>query len=124
MQLIGHALISYEPIFWAQNKSEILNERQNLFVYNAAMVKYAKEINAEFSVVCDNIAEAVIANAAEAKFIVCHTDVAKKFADLAQFYLFDSKIACIIKDESDLEVLANLGVDAAIFRQGVIGGNF
>ena len=124
MQLIGHWLVPYESLFWVRSKNEISNERQNLFDYDEATIGRAKELNAEFSVVCRSVSEAIIAKAAGAKFIVCNTHEAKEIADLAQFYLFDSKIACVINSEDELEILAKFGVDAAIFRQGIIGGNF
>ncbi|MDL0089378.1 hypothetical protein [Campylobacter gastrosuis] len=117
MQILGHDLIAYEPLIFT--KDEIYENC--FFEFDKALIKKAKEQNAQFSVVCDDLTKAILANASGAKFIICDIKNAKNFAKMAEFYLFDSKIACVIDDEAEIAILAYLGVDVAIFREAIRG---
>ncbi|MGG7048755.1 MULTISPECIES: hypothetical protein [unclassified Campylobacter] len=117
MQLIGHPLAPYESLLHAKTKAEI---RQNcVFKFDENLIKTAIEKKVDFGVFCNEISQAIIANAVGAKLIICEKNLAQNFAKLAQFYLFDSKIACIIKTDSELENLAELEVDTAIYEQAL-----
>ncbi|MBE3022393.1 hypothetical protein [Campylobacter sp. 7477a] len=124
MQLIGHELVEFEPLFWTQSTNEMSKDRLNLFEFDKDLIKFAKQRQMNFATVCIDTKQAIIANACGAKFILCHKLIAKNLSDLAQFYLFDAKIACVITHEHELEELAKFGVDVAIFQKGVVGGNF
>jgi hypothetical protein len=122
MQLIGHELVPYEPLFWRENADQIKADEQNLFKFNKAMIKRAQEKGAKFSVTCENVSECIIANAAGANLLVISKrEFTPKAANLAQFYLFDAKVACIIGDESELSEIAGDQADVAIFKNAVIG---
>ncbi|MBR8464589.1 hypothetical protein KDD93_08460 [Campylobacter sp. faydin G-24] len=124
MQLIGHELVAYEPLFVVSSESQIMAGRVNLFDFDKNMIAYANELNTEFAVYCSDVSQAIIANAAGAKLIIANElEKAKKFAEFAQFYLFDSKIAYVINDEVELETLAQNGVDVAIFKKGIDNGD-
>ena len=121
MQLIGHELVPYEPLFWRENADQIKADEQNLFKFNKAMIKRAQERGAKFSVTCENVSECIIANAAGANLLVISKrEFTPKAANLAQFYLFDAKVACIIGDESELSEIAGYQADVAIFKNAVI----
>ena len=86
------------------------------------MIKRAQEKGAKFSVTCENVSECIIANAAGANLLVISKrEFTPKAANLAQFYLFDAKVACIIGDESELSEIAGYQADVAIFKNAVIG---
>ena len=121
MKLIGHELVPYEPLFWRENARQIEAGKQNLFKFDAAAIKRAQELGAQFSVEAENLNEAIIANAAGAKFIVVPRELAGKAAKLAQDYLFDAQICVVIGGEDELAELSETGADAAIFKNAVIG---
>ena len=121
MQLIGHELVPYEPLFWCENADQIKAGEQNLFKFDATAIKRAQELGAQFSVEAENLNEIIVANAAGAKFIIVPRELAGKAAKLAQDYLFDAQICVVIGSENELAELSETGADAAIFKNAVIG---
>ena len=121
MKLIGHELVPYEPLFWRENAQQIEADKQNLFKFDAASIKRAQELGANFSVEAENLNEVIVANAAGAKFIVVPRELAGKAAKLAQDYLFDAQICVVIGSENELAELSETGADAAIFKNAVVG---
>lgn len=122
MQLIGYDLVEFKALKFINSKDEL--EHNSLFKFDKHLIKLAQKNGFEFSVICQNLKEAIISNAVGAKFIICDKIMANEFSNLAEYYMFDSKIACVIDDEAELEELAKLKVDTAIFKQGIVNGNF
>lgn len=120
MQIIGHKLIEYENFNLIQTVENILNFDNLIFEYNEDFIKNARNSGKTFSVIVRNLNEAVLANALKAKFIIIEKNnisIAKEVVKLAEFYLFDSKIAVIIENyEKDLLSAINLRVDAVIYK--------
>jgi len=121
MKLIGHELVPYEPLFWRENAQQIEAGKQNLFKFDAAAIKRAQELGAQFCVETENLDEIIVANAAGAKFIVVPRELACKAAKLAQDYLFDAQICAFVESENELAALSETGADSAIFKNAVIG---
>ncbi|MCR4941349.1 MAG: hypothetical protein K5978_00970 [Campylobacter sp.] len=117
MQLLGHELVDFEPLNLIKNEDEICQNA--LFKFDKNLIKLAKQKGVKFSVICKKINEAIIANAVGASLIVCDKKLAKSFVKLAEFYIFDAKIACIISQDSQLDILAKLGVDTAIYQSAI-----
>lgn len=120
MQIIGHKLIEYENFNLIQTVENILNFDNLIFKYNENFIKNARNSGKTFSVIVRNLNEAILANALKAKFIIIEKNnisIAKDVVKLAEFYLFDSKIAVIIENyEKDLLNAINLRVDAVIYK--------
>lgn len=120
MQIIGHKLIEYKNFNLIQTVENILNFDNLIFEYNEDFIKNAKDNGKTFSVIARNLNEAILANALKAKFIIIEKNnisIAKEVVKLAEFYLFDSKIAIIIENyEKDLLNAVNLRVDAVIYK--------
>lgn len=120
MQIIGHKLIKYENFNLIQTVENILNFDNLIFEYNENFIKNAKNSGKTFSVIVRNLNEAILANALNAKFIIIEKNnisITKEVVKLAEFYLFDSKIAVIIENyEKDLLNAINLRVDAVIYK--------
>ncbi len=119
MKILGDELIKFEPLFLCKSEDEISNGRQNLFKFDRNLIKKALETEANFSIIANDINEAIIANAAGAKFIIADIDIAKDLAKIAESYLFDALIAVLIKDESELAQLAKFNIDAAILPNAI-----
>ena len=120
MQIIGHKLIEYENFNLIQTVENILNFDNLIFEYNENFIKNARNSGKTYSVIVRNLNEAVLANALNAKFIIIEKNnisITKEVVKLAEFYLFDSKIAIIIENyEKDLLNAINLRVDAVIYK--------
>lgn len=64
-----------------------------------------------------NKAEAVMANANGVGFLVCENiSFARQLQAIANDYLFDSKIALIIKDDDELNDAIDARIDAVIYK--------
>ena len=120
MKIIGHKLIKYENFNLIQTVENILNFDNLIFEYNEDFIKNAKDNGKTFSIIARNLNEAILANALNAKFIIIEKNnisIAKEVVKLAEFYLFDSKVAVIIENyEKDLLNAINLRVDAVIYK--------
>ena len=119
MIILGHELLSYEDLFVISNTEDINKTKANstiLFKYNEDLLSYASKNSLLFAVRVNNIKEAVICNSLEAKYIICEKNIAKSIQDIAENYMFDSKILTIIKDESQIEEIAILGIDGVVYK--------
>ena len=119
MKILGDELIKFEPLFLCKSEADVLSGRQNLFKFDRNLIKKALSLGASFSVFAENLNEAIVANAAGAKFIIADIDIAKDLAKIAESYLFDALIAVLIKDESELAQLAKFNIDAAILPNAI-----
>lgn len=119
MKILGDELIKFEPLFLCSNEADVLSGRQNLFKFDRNLIKRSIALGASFSVFVENINEAIIANAAGAKFIIADIDIAKDLAKIAESYLFDALVAVLIESEDELEKLCKLGIDAAILPNAI-----
>ena len=119
MKILGDELIKFEPLFLCKSEDEISNGRQNLFKFDRNFIKRALEAGASFSIIANDINEAIIANAAGAKFIIADITLAKDLAKVAQNYLFDALIAVLIESEASLCELAKFEIDAAILPNAI-----
>lgn len=119
MKILGDELIKFEPLFLCKSEDEISNSRQNLFKFDRNLIKKALGLSASFSVFVSNLNEAIVANAAGAKFIIADITLAKDLAKIAENYLFDALVAVLIESEDELEKLCKLGIDAAILPNAI-----
>ena len=119
MKILGDELIKFEPLFLCSNEADVLSSRQNLFKFDRNLVKRAVSLGTSFSVFVSNLNEAIIANAAGAKFIIADITLAKDLAKIAQNYLFDALIAVLIESEASLCELAKFEIDAAILPNAI-----
>ncbi|WP_148801690.1 hypothetical protein [Campylobacter concisus] len=119
MKILGDELIKFEPLFLCKSEDEISSGRQNLFKFDRNLIKKALGLSASFSVFVSNLNEAIVANAAGAKFIIADITLAKDLAAVASEYLFDALVAVLIESEDELEKLCKLGIDAAILPNAI-----
>ena len=119
MKILGDELIKFEPLFLCKSEDEISSGRQNLFKFDRNLIKKALVLGASFSVFVSNLNEAIVANAAGAKFIIADITLAKDLAAVASEYLFDALVAVLTESEDELEKLCKLGIDAAILPNAI-----
>lgn len=75
--------------------------------------------NSDF-VLVKNKKQAILANANAVKFAVCNDlNLARQLQELADDYIFDSKIALIIKDDDEFSKAIKARIDAVIYESAI-----
>lgn len=119
MIILGHALVPYEPLYLIKNGDEVFKYDNLLFKFNDRLIAAAQKAQKKFSVITNDINEILLANGAGARFIIVDKKSAAHAQKLANDYLFDAKIAMFIGSARALKGLAELGIDAAIFKDAI-----
>ena len=109
MIILGHALVPYEPLYLIKNGDEIFKYDNLIFKFNDRLIAAAQKAQKKFSVITNDINEILLANKKSAAAV----------QKLANDYLFDAKIAMFIGSARALKNLAELGIDAAIFKDAI-----
>lgn len=124
MILIGHKLVPYAPLYQVSTIKDITSTKPNSTVlfhlYNEELLHYCKDNKITFSLHVKNLTEACIANALGAKFILVNDTLAIEVQNVANEYLFDSKILLQIKDESQIEKAIKDSIDGIIYFSAII----
>ena len=122
MIIIGHELLAYERFVYVNNKEEISYTKANssvLFVYEKDLLKYSSTHQINFSVLVSSIEESIYANALNAQYLLCEKDLAIKVQKIAEHYMFDTKVLCIIEKDHEIEELAVLGIDGIVYKNSI-----
>lgn len=122
MILIGHPLIANEKVFRVKKVEEISKSPSNSTILFEDIEKcveiayYCNNNGVKYGVIVSSIKDAIFANALNAKYIIAEKENAKKIQEVANEYLFESRILCIIDEDSEIEEIALLGIDGVIFE--------
>ncbi len=119
MLLIGDKDIPYETFTKIKNINDITNTKSNstvLFNYDINLLKYTKNHDINTAVIITHIKEAIYCNALDARYIICDKNISRKIQNLADNYIFDSKILAIICSNNEFEVIAKDEIDGVIYR--------
>ncbi len=119
MKIIGDKLIPFEEFSKVFTIEDIKNTKANssiFFDFNEELLSYSFKENLNFFVQVNSIKEAIYANSLNAKYIVCKKNLAKDIQKIADNYIFDSKILAIIKNSNEIEDIAILQIDGAIYK--------
>lgn len=128
MIIIGHKEVEFSPFFWVETEDDIKKTPPNsvvIFKKNdpnyLGLARHCKENNIIFANEIINIKDALLAVSNGVSFLlICDKKLAKKLQKIANKYLFDAKIILRIKDDTELESAAKLGIDGVIFKDGEI----
>lgn len=126
MILLGHKYFPSEPLYkvktWEDVKSTPANAtvlidftQENFF----DMIQNCNKNSVKFALLVSNIKEVVFAYNFKASYILVEKSLAKSVQNIANEYLFDGKILVTITQEDEIEELALLGVDGAVFPQAI-----
>ncbi|WP_267523336.1 hypothetical protein [Campylobacter sp. MG1] len=82
-------------------------------------LKFSKEnlikTNIKKAIFCENLNEVLLCNAALVEYIIPNKNILTNSTELAQKYLFDSKILCFIENTNNLYLAAEYNVDCVLF---------
>ncbi|WP_419764761.1 MAG: hypothetical protein ACNI28_13320 [Arcobacter sp.] len=119
MIIIGDKLIPYEETFYISSIDEISNTKPNstiFFEYDENILKYCFENGLLFGVIINSLKESIYANSLQAKYIICTNALDKTIQDLAENYMFDSKVLSIIDTSEQIESVATNKIDGVIYK--------
>jgi len=129
MIIYGHRFIPSENFYHVVNIDAILNTPPNSTIYlefnqdNLEIINHASMNGISFALYISNITDAIYASSLGAKYIIVDAEIAKTIQDIANNYLFDTKILVNIEDENEIEELALQGIDGVIFSNAIIKTN-
>lgn len=130
MIIIGHSAILYEKFTKVASIEEIANTHSSCLVwfdtdslgknlsYDIAAHCHTNQVN--YAVMIRSIEELLIISALMPKYIILPQNLqheAKSFQNIIEHYLLDCKLLCVIKKDSQLVKIAQMGIDGAIFKQ-------
>ncbi len=87
------------------------------FIFDKELLRYCQQNSIECAVEIFNITEAIFANHFGATFIIVPNKLAKEVQQIADNYLFDTKLLVDIALEREIEELAKEGIDGIIVPQ-------
>jgi len=126
MLLFGHPLVD-SPLFYHISDVDTITHTPPsslLYLENVIeerdIIEYCNANALRYGVLVSSILELILAHNLNASYIFVTKELAKSAQEIAQEYLFDAKIVVHIRDESEIEELALLGIDAVIFPTGII----
>ena len=126
MIIIGHRYIPSKNLFHVTNIDAIIKTPPSSCIYlefseeNLEIISYAQQNNISFALNVQNITQLLYASNLGASYILLNHQLAKPAQNIANEYLFDAKILCIIEDEKEIEALALEGIDGVIFSNAII----
>ncbi len=126
MILLGHEFVQSELLYHISDIDAVVKTPPNSTMYlpfskeNMDIVEYLQANNIAFALAISSIKEAILAENLGAKYLVCHEDIVKQIQNIANEYLFSSKVLVHIHDEDEIEKYAVMGVDGALFPEAVI----
>ena len=118
-------IIGYEPIAWEKFSKVLhiddLETTQGLVWFEAnqsslEIAKKCQDSHIPFAVCLDTIKDFLIFSALGAKYAII-TKHFEHYQKLAENYLLDTKILCLIDSIDEIQEIAELGIDGVIFRR-------
>ena len=126
MIIIGHRDIPFDPLYYVETIEEIAKTPPNSTLWIGSF-ESAKEIakhcyknHIAYGVMAESINDALLANSLYARYILADKSLASKLQKIAENYLFDAKILVPVSDESEMETIAESGIDGVIFQDAII----
>ncbi len=127
MLIIGDELLGYKNFIKIVKLEEIKNTKNCdvlCFDFNKNLLAFCKENDLACGVFISSLREAIYANAFFADYLLLNEktnkdlgkEFTKKVQDIANEYIFDSKVLAVIDSEDEIEELALKGIDGVIFQ--------
>lgn len=126
MLLFGHRFISSQSFYHVSDIDAIVKTPPSSALLidfseeNLDIISHARANNIIFALRVEDITQLIYASALGASFVIVPKALAKTAQDIAENYLFDAKILVHIQKEEEIEELALLGVDGAIFSSAIV----
>jgi len=118
MIFIGHEKVPFEPLYECLSIKDIEKTPSNstLLLRDDCLIKHCNSNNIAFALIANNIQDLLIYSALHCAYLLIdNKDFAIKAQEIAQIYLLDSKILFMSNNYSDIEMMAQNGIDGIIF---------
>ena len=116
MLILGHNLLEKTSFYFIKETPKDKLNNYCLY-YDEKIISCLKAQKKDFSIIIQNKDEIFLANAIGAKFLIFEDENLAKFAsEVAEFYLFDSKILFLVDTLSEFEIFYKLRVDGVILK--------
>lgn len=119
MLILNHALICPLEIIRVDSTESLQNTLPSDFLVvsnNLELAKFCHENSIEYAGVVENLTQALLLVNLGVKYLICEDlERAREMQNLAENYLFDSKILLCITEESEIPKAAKAGIDGVIF---------
>lgn len=119
MILLGDKNIEHERLFYVQSIQMIQETPPNstlLFSYDISMMQFCMKNNLNYALKIQNITHAIYANALNARYVIVSMKEAKNIQRVAENYMFDTKVLSIVQNSSQIEAVANDGIDGIVYE--------
>ena len=80
------------------------------------LLHYCMNNALQYGVIVQNILEVIYAHNLGARYIIVPQEIAKQTQELADNYMFDSKILAIISDAKEIVEVAKQHIDGIIYK--------
>ncbi len=126
MLIYGHRFIASESFYHILSIEAISNTPPSSTVFlpfdenNLDIINHLITNHIDFALEIQTISQAIYASSFGAKFIIIPKELASTIQNIANNYLFDSKILIILENENEIEEMAILGVDGVVFSNAII----
>jgi len=126
MLLFGHRFIKSEKFYHISDVDAIMNTPPNSIIYvefdekNLDIISFLQLNSIQFVLHVNSLREAVYAYNLGASYIATKAKLVQEIQKLAEEYLFDAKVLVHVKEESEIEYFASMGIDGVIFPMAII----
>ena len=126
MLIFGHRFIKSENFFHIIDIDALKKTPPSSTIYvefceeNLDIINYLDTNSVAFALKVSNIKELIYASALNAAYALVSKEFAKSAQDIAENYLFDTKILVFIESEEEIEEMALLGIDGVLFTSNII----
>ncbi|MEA2100071.1 MAG: hypothetical protein U9P72_08075 [Campylobacterota bacterium] len=126
MLLFGHRFIDSPSFYHIQDIQAIHNTPPSSTIFiefseeNLDIIEHLNFNEINFAIGVKNVTEVIYASVLNASFIIIQKKLSSTIQNIANNYLFDSKILVHIEDEKEIAEIAILGVDGVIFPNAII----
>jgi hypothetical protein len=126
MILLGHKFLEAESLYHVRDIDAIMHTPPSATLYlefseeNLDIIEHARANGVAFSLGASSITELIYASSLGAKYVLLNKSLAKIAQEIAETYLFDTKILVHIEKDKEIEEMALLGIDGVIYPNAII----
>ena len=124
--LFGHRFIKNKNFYHISNIDAISKTPNSSTIFiefreeNLDIIKHLNANSVEFALGVNNLTELIYASSLNASYILVQKELAKSAQNIAESYLFDAKILVHLESEDEIEEMALMSIDGAIFSNAII----
>jgi len=125
MILIGDENIPCETIQKISSINNISTTLPNstlLYSFDLEILRYTQNNNLDSAIIVSNLKEVIYASSFTVKYIIVEKDIAKQAQNIADNYMFDSKILVIIETNDEIVPNALDEIDGVIYKEVIENG--